>query len=82
MGEEKEVKPKQTGMALEMDAIKKISHQLERLPASSAERVVRFVQDWATDRSLSALRNAQPSGQLPLAQDLKNGLGQGLGFPE
>ena len=74
MGEEKTVKPKQTGMALEMDAIKKISHQLERLPASSTVRVVRFVQDWAAHRSLSDLEAVRPSGQLPLSN--------GLGFPE
>ena len=53
-------------MALEMDAIKKIAHQLERLPTASAGRVVRFVQDWATDRSLADLKGVGKDGQLPI----------------
>lgn len=67
MGEEKAVKPKQTGMALEMDVIKKIGHQLERVPASSAERIVAFVRDWAGYRTMTGAGWPQPNGQLPLA---------------
>lgn len=67
MGEEKAVKPKQTGMALEMDVIKKITHQLERdLPPGAERRILAFVQDWAGRRALVPMPLA-PNGQLPLA---------------
>lgn len=68
MEEKKETKPKQTGMALEMDVIKKITHQLERLPrGEGAEmRIMAFTHDWASRRKLTEMP-ASPNGQLPLA---------------
>lgn len=74
MGEEKAVKPKQTGMALEMDVIKKITHQLERAPRGAEMRILAFVQDWAGRRALVPMSPA-PNGQLPLAA-------KDDGFPE
>ena len=69
MGEEKEVKPKQTGMALEMDVIKKITHQLERLPmGQGAEgRIIQFVTNWAHRKAITEDAKPQSNGQLPLA---------------
>lgn len=69
MGEEaKAVRAKQTGMALEMDVIKKITHQLKRegLPPGAERRILAFVQDWAARRPITDLQPA-PNGQLPLA---------------
>lgn len=59
-------KPKQSGMALEMDIIKKIAHQLERAPANSSERIVAFVRDWAGYRTMTGDKPSA-NGQLPLA---------------
>jgi len=64
---EKKAKPKQTGMALQLDAIKKISHQLERLGPEDAPAVVRFVSDWSQRRALLGAATIAPNGQLPLA---------------
>lgn len=70
MTDKKEVKPKQSGMALEMDVIKKIGHQLGRVPASSAERIVAFVRDWAGYRTMTG-DAPKEDGQLPLASNGK-----------
>lgn len=74
MGDETIPAPKKTrapqkDMALEMDVIKKITHQLERLPrGEGAEmRVMAFVQDWASRRPLAGAMPPAPNGQLPLA---------------
>jgi hypothetical protein len=59
-------KPKQTGMALEVDVMKKIAHQLERLPPDAGVRIVRFVQDWAHSREVKDIQRGSMDGQLPL----------------
>lgn len=66
--------PKFEGMALEMDVMKKIAHQLDRLPKDGTAhvRVVDFVRQAVADRKLGAIRNGVTQG--PEA-------GQ-LGFPE
>lgn len=55
-------------MALEMDVIKKIGHQLERMPPGGAERVLAFVRDWAQKRAVVDVPLGN-NGQLPLARD-------------
>ena len=71
MGEtgEKATRAKQTGMALEMDVIKKITHQLERLPhGQGAEmRIMTFMTDWSTRRAIVHGARTESNGQLPLA---------------
>lgn len=68
--EKKERKPraKQEGMALQVDAIKKIEHQLNRLEASDAPAVLRFMMEWAKKRALTDLPFAK-NGQLSLAAE-------------
>lgn len=61
-------KVKFEGMALEMDVIKKIGHQLERMPANGAERVLQFIRDWAGYRTMTG-DAPKSDGQLPLAAD-------------
>ncbi len=62
-------KAKFEGMALEMDAIKKIGHQLDRLPSGSATRVLDFVRDWAKSKTPVTDVPLGNNGQLPLAID-------------
>lgn len=51
-----------------MDVIKKIGHQLERMPPGGAERVLAFVRDWAQKRAVVDVPLGN-NGQLPLARD-------------
>ena len=60
-------KEKFAGMALEMDVIKKIGHQLERMPPAGAGRVLAFVRDWAERRTVIADVPLGNNGQLSLA---------------
>jgi hypothetical protein len=67
-----EVKPtvrrEQAGMALEVDAIKKISHQLERVTDNRARvRILSFVQHYV---------HSANGAVAPIQTD-----GQGVGFP-
>ncbi len=55
------------GMALELDVIKKIDHQLRRAPAGSAKRIIEFVSDWATRQVVDPSVPLGNNGQLPLA---------------
>jgi hypothetical protein len=70
MTDDKVAKPKQTGMALEMDVIKKIGHQLGRVPPGAEDRILAFVKDWSQKQSISG--NFTAAGQLPLAVDKKD----------
>jgi hypothetical protein len=70
---EKKVRAAPTGMALEMDAMKKIAHQLDRLSdATAGQRVLDFVRHALESRKLAVISGAVSSGpqvgQLGLAQ--------------
>ena len=75
MGDEKVVKPKQTGMALVSDVMKKIAHQLGRLPPGSGPSVMLFMADWAGRNQIAPGPPVEKNGQLPLAA-------KDMGFPE
>lgn len=56
--------PRQTGMALEMDVMKKIAHQLERLPkdGTAGVRVVEFVRQAVAEKKIAAVSSAVTTG--------------------
>lgn len=60
---EKKMRAPQTGMALEMDVMKKIAHQLSRLDGGLAgERVLQFVQHALESKKLVAIANGVARG--------------------
>jgi hypothetical protein len=56
--------PKFEGIDLEMDVMKKIAHQLERLPNDGTAhlRVVEFVRNAVAERRIAAISNAVTHG--------------------
>lgn len=66
-GKEKtERKPRELkGMALETDIIKKIAHQISRLPKGSTagERIIQYVQQAVWENKISTVASTEKDGQ-------------------
>lgn len=80
MGEKKQRAP-QSGMALEMDVMKKIAHQLDRLlDATAGQRVLTFVQHALESKKLIAITGAVSTGldagQLGLLRQYQGNMAQ------
>lgn len=82
MSDEKTPKPKMTGTALEVDVIKKISHQLQRegLSPDAMDRILRFVTSAVLEKKLEIARTIQKNGQLALAAATANNQGSNNGL--
>ena len=69
-GKEKtERKPRELkGMALETDIIKKIAHQISRLPpgSSAGERIIQYVQKAVAEQTVGTVASMNKDGQTGL----------------
>lgn len=75
MEEAKPKRAKQEGKALEIDVIKKISHQLDRpgLSVDAMGRILAYVSDAVREKKLEFLKSMEPNGQTRIP-DPKAGL--------
>lgn len=69
--DKKEKTRKFDGISLECDVLRKVAHQLDRLPTVAAKlRLAEFVVQAAAEDKTSVMKSGTPTGQLGLSVEL------------